>query len=339
MNDTTNWKVPKWPFLLGDGLLMIFGYFFVLHSPLPIRHWEIAAGCVVIGAALGVIPFILDYRAMGRALEVNALGTVTEKIDNLERLAGQITAATKQWSDVQDSVRGQAEKTALSAKAIADRMTNEVIEFSDFMKKMNDTEKATLKLEVEKMRRGEVEWLQVLVNILDHVFALHAAAVRSGDVKFAGPITNFQNASRDIARRVGLTLFTAGLDEPFNAERHQVAEGTEKPPAGAVVAETIGPGYTFQGKLLRPALVRLGGAAVPAKPPAPAAAPAPIAAPAPAPVAAPASAAAPAPVAPLAPAKKATVRPAAKPAVPQAPAAPVKTKAQLEDPFLLEPPD
>ena len=57
------------PFLAGDALLMIFGYFFVLHSPLPIRHWEIAAGCVALGAALGVIPFILDYRAMGRAME------------------------------------------------------------------------------------------------------------------------------------------------------------------------------------------------------------------------------------------------------------------------------
>ena len=31
----------------------------------------------------------------------------------------------------------------------------------------------------------------------------------------------------------------------------------KKLPDGAVVAETVGAGYTFQGKLLRPALVRL----------------------------------------------------------------------------------
>jgi molecular chaperone GrpE (heat shock protein) len=265
MNDTTNWKVPKWPFLLGDALLMIFGYFFVLHSPLPIRHWEIAAGCVIIGAALGVIPFILDYRAMGKALEVNALGAVAEKIENLEKLAGQISAATKQWADVQESVHGQAEKTALSAKAIADRMTTEVIEFSDFMKKMNDSEKATLRLEVEKLRRGEAEWLQVLVTVLDHVFALHAGAMRSGDVKFAGPVTNFQNTCYDVARRLGLVPFVGAAGEPFNAGRHKTLDGKE-PPAGAVVADTIGCGYTFQGQLLRPALVRLRDAAAPAKP-------------------------------------------------------------------------
>ena len=279
MNDATNWKVPKWPFLLGDVLLMVFGYFFVLHSPLPIRHWGIAAGCVAVGAILGVIPFILDYRAMGRALEVNALGAVAEKIQNLEKLAAQISSATNQWAGVQESVQGNSDKTVAVTKEIADRMAEEIHLFSEFMKKMNDSEKATLRLEVEKLRRGELEWLQVLVHILDHVFALHVAAVRSGDVKFAAPITTFQNACRDTARRLGLTPFAAEPNEPFDAERHQVAGSKETPPAGAVVAETIGSGYTFQGRLLRPALVRLrdwnAPAETPAEKPTAAASPAP----------------------------------------------------------------
>jgi len=261
MNDATDWKIPKWPFLLGDVLLMVFGYFFVLHSPLPIRHWEIAAGCVAVGAILGVIPFILDYRAMGKALEVNALGAVAEKIQNLEKLAAQISSATKEWTNAQV----QAEKTSTVAKEIADRMAEEIQQFSEFMKKMNDSEKATLRLEVEKLRRGELEWLQVLVHILDHVFALHTAAMHSGDVKFAAPITTFQNACRDTARRLGLTPFAAEPNEPFDAERHQVAGSKETPPAGAVVAETIGSGYTFQGRLLRPALVRLRDGNAPAE--------------------------------------------------------------------------
>jgi hypothetical protein len=95
---------------------------------------------------------------------------------------------------------------------------------------------------------------------------LHAAAARSGDEKFSTPITNFQNACRDTARRMGLTPFAAGLDEPFNAERHQVADGREVP-AASVVAETIAPGYTYQGRLLRPALVRLRDGNAPAETP------------------------------------------------------------------------
>jgi molecular chaperone GrpE (heat shock protein) len=227
---------------------------------------------------IGTLPFILDYRAMGNALEVNALGAVAEKIQNLEKLAAQISSATNQWAGVQETVQGNSDKTVAVTKEIADRMAEEIRLFSEFMKKMNDSEKATLRLEVEKMRRGELEWLQVLVNILDHVFALHTAAMRSGDVKFAAPITTFQNACRDTARRLGLMPFAAEPDKPFDAERHQVAGSKEMPPAGAVVAETVGSGYTFQGRLLRPALVRLrdGNAPAETQPPKPASAAPPV---------------------------------------------------------------
>ena len=259
MNDATNWKVPKWIFLIGDVLLLALAYFIVWKSPHPIAKWEIIAcfASAALGTVVGALPFILDYRAMGKLIEVNALGAVAEKIQNLEKLAAQISSATNQWAGVQESVQGNSDKTVAVTKEIADRMAEEIRLFSEFMKKMNDSEKATLRLEVEKLRRGELEWLQVLVHILDHVFALHTAGVRSGDVKFAAPVTNFQNACRDIARRLGLTPFAAEPNEPFDAERHQAAGNRETPPAGAVVAETIGSGYTFQGRLLRPALVRL----------------------------------------------------------------------------------
>jgi molecular chaperone GrpE (heat shock protein) len=280
MNDVANWKVPKWIFLISDVLLLALAYFIVWKSPHPIGKWEIIAcfASAALGTMIGTLPFILDYRAMGNALEVNALGAVAEKIQNLEKLAAQISSATNQWAGVQETVQGNSDKTVAVTKEIADRMAEEIRLFSEFMKKMNDSEKATLRLEVEKMRRGELEWLQVLVNILDHVFALHTAAMRSGDVKFAAPITTFQNACRDTARRLGLMPFAAEPDKPFDAERHQVAGSKEMPPAGAVVAETVGSGYTFQGRLLRPALVRLrdGNAPAETQPPKPASAAPPV---------------------------------------------------------------
>jgi len=39
--------------------------------------------------------------------------------------------------------------------------------------------------------------------------------------------------------------------------RHQLLEGEKAPPAGGLIAETLATGYTFQGRLLRPALVKL----------------------------------------------------------------------------------
>ena len=125
------------------------------------------------------------------------------------------------------------------------------------MQRMNESEKATLRLEVEKLRRAEVEWLQVVVRMLDHVYALHQGAVRSGQPNVLEQVGSFQNACREAARRVGLAPFAANPSEPFDAQRHQLAEGDARLPADAVVGETLAAGYTFQGKLLRPALVRL----------------------------------------------------------------------------------
>jgi molecular chaperone GrpE (heat shock protein) len=235
--------------------LLAFAYFIVWKSPHPISQWEIIA-CFVsagFGTVIGILPFILDYRVVGKLVEADALGSIAEKIQNLEQLAAQITSATNQWEIAQN----QAEKTSAGAKEIADKMGAEVREFSEFMGKMNDSEKATLRLEVEKLHRGETEWLQVLVRILDHVFALHAAAIHSNQPKLAEQITHFQNACHSTVRRIGLTPFIAAPDEPFDAERHQAVDAGEKPPTDAVVAETVGSGFTFQGKLLRPALVRL----------------------------------------------------------------------------------
>ena len=256
-NDVTKWEVPKWPFLAVYAALLGFAYYFIMGAPQSIHHWEVAAACVIVGAGLSVLPFYLDYRAMEKALEINSLGAVTEKIQNLEKLSEQIHAATDHWAIIQEAVQIEAGKTTATAQQITEKMAGEARQFTEFMQKMNDSEKATLRLEVEKLHRGEAEWLQVLVRILDHVYALHTAAVRTGDPKFAEPITNFQNACRETVRRIGLTPFVAVPDEKFNGELHQAAGANPKPPSGAVVAETVGTGYTFQGKLLRPALVRV----------------------------------------------------------------------------------
>ncbi|HEX5397933.1 MAG TPA: nucleotide exchange factor GrpE [Verrucomicrobiae bacterium] len=255
MNDPKHWTIPKWPFLLGDVLLLAAAYFLIEQAPHPIGRWEIitAAACVALGALLGALPFILDYRAVVKVIEAAALGSISEKIQNLDKVAGQINAATSEWLNVQT----QAERISAGANELAGKMAEEVRQFSEFMQKMNDNEKAALRLEVEKLRRGQGEWLQVLVRIFDHVFLLHAAAARSGQPEVVEQISNFQNACRDAARRIGLALFIAEPDEPFSAERHRTVDGAENLPSDSVVAETIGVGFTFQGQLLRPALVRL----------------------------------------------------------------------------------
>ena len=281
MNQAPVWTVPKWPFLAAGIFLMAGAFTVVEEAAHPISPMVICGilVCVALGAGFGCLPYWLEYRATGRLLEVNAVGTVAEQLGDLKHYAAQISAAADQWALVQETTKGNTDKTVAAAQEIAGRMAEEIREFNEFQVKLNDTEKGALRLEVDKLRRSEGEWLQVVARILDHIFALYNAAARSGNAELAEQIGQFQTACREAARRVGLVPFTAAPTEKFDAQKHR-AHGMENPPADALVAETLAPGMSYQGRLLRPALVRLqavqppGGAPVgadPAEPPAPAA--------------------------------------------------------------------
>src|SRR5258706_12772239 len=205
MSDHLQAKLPKWPFLSGDVILLGLAAFIVFHSRTPLALWQnvLGVGTVAFGACLAILPFLLEYRAAVRLAEAGKVATAVEQIQNLESLAGQISAATAQWQGVHEA----SDKTAATANQIADRMSGEIQAFTEFMKKANESEKATLRLEAEKLRRAEGEWLQIGVRMLDHAFALHQAAVRAGRADVIEQLGQFQNACRDVARRIGLAPF------------------------------------------------------------------------------------------------------------------------------------
>jgi len=257
MREPCHPSVSKWPFLCGDLILLGAAYFVYAQGkpPLSVGELCVGAGCIATGAVLSVMPFILQHRAELKLAEADRVADAVAQIKNLEKLAAQITGATAQWQDVQ----GEAGKTLQSAKSVTDKMTAEMQAFSEFFQRINENEKATMRLEVEKLRRAEAEWLQVLVHMLDHVYALHQGAVRSGQPSLIEQVTNFQNACRDSARRVGLAPFAPNREDAFDPQKHQTAEADPKPRPGSTVADTVATGYTFQGRILRPALVRLNG--------------------------------------------------------------------------------
>src|ERR1051326_5045358 len=184
-------------FFVGDLMLLGPAYFIYFQSK-PMGAWQIffIVLCVAGAAALGITPFLLEYLLALKLAEANALAEVGPKIQNVQGVAHQIASATNHWQSVQE----QAEKTAGLAKQISERMTAEVKGFKDFMQRSNDSEKANLRLEVEKLRRMEADWLQVLVRMLDHVYALHQGAVRTGQPRLIEQLGSFQTACRDAAR-------------------------------------------------------------------------------------------------------------------------------------------
>jgi molecular chaperone GrpE (heat shock protein) len=243
--------------------LAYYLFYWQANPKVPLSQWEVIACCVCVFLAtlLGITPYLLEYRAvikygaLMKLIETSSFTAATEKIQNLERCVAQIGAAT----DHLQTAQAQADKTAQLAHQISERMTEEVKGFSDFLQKANEGERATLRLEVDKLRRGEAEWLQVLVFMLDHIFALNKAAERSGQENLIRQLAQFQNACRDTARRVGLTAMVVTFGEVFDAQKHQLSEG-ETLTDGAI-SEVVASGYSFQGKIIRPVLVKLQAAA------------------------------------------------------------------------------
>ena len=247
--------MTKWPYYVADFVLAVLAIWIVNHYPHPLPFWPatLMVGCVAAAAALGVWPHRMEYQTAVQFAESDGLTDAIKEIRNVQTVAEQIRLATGQWQGVQE----HSAKTVAAAKEVSERITAEAQAFAEFMQKANDSEKATLRLEVEKLRRGEGQWLQVLVLLLDHVFALHQAGARSGQPNLEAQLARFQEACRDVVRRVGLTPFEAGSDEPFDAGKHQVPEGQPQPEPNARIAQTLAAGYTFQGQLVRRTLVAL----------------------------------------------------------------------------------
>jgi molecular chaperone GrpE (heat shock protein) len=254
MSDRSVPVLSKWPFIAGNAFLVVVAWVVVTQSPHPLSSLRclLCVGAVFAGALISIIPFWLEFQAAVKFAESNNLTDAVSQIAELKTLGGQIADATARWQDVQTA----ANKTAAAAQGVTDRMAAEVRAFTEFMQHANDSEKNALKLEVDKARRAEGEWLQIVVRMLDHIYALHQAGSRSGQPELSAQLEHFQHACREVVRRVGLIPYVAAPDEPFSAERHKVFDG-ETPAEGAQIGETLAAGYTYQGRLLRPALVKL----------------------------------------------------------------------------------
>src|SRR5580658_7659355 len=122
MNETPDLKIrkmPKSPFWLLYLVLMAAAYWIVSVATHPVSDtvWIIAGSLVALAAILCALPYYWDYQAAGRLVDVDAVTSVAEQMNDIKKYSAQISAATDQWARVQETTKGNAEKTvAASAK-------------------------------------------------------------------------------------------------------------------------------------------------------------------------------------------------------------------------------
>ncbi|MBI3881842.1 MAG: nucleotide exchange factor GrpE [Verrucomicrobia bacterium] len=253
------------PFLIGDAVLVAFAAYLAFYArPFGTAQMLACLAALAAAALLGCWPFVLKHQAALRLTENDQLTDAVAKIQQLEQVARQISSCTNAW----DAAQTAADKTVALAKGIAAGMTDEAARFRDFMGKAADSEKRTLTFETEKLRRAQGDWLSTVVALLDHVNALHAAAVRSGQENVIAQLTRFRAVCHDLVRRQGLVPFVPEPGAPFDDAAHALADENAQAEKGATIGEVLATGINFQGQLLRKSVVSLAGkeaAAVPAE--------------------------------------------------------------------------
>lgn len=249
-------QLAKWPFFVADAILLGVAVWIVFQAAKPLSTWPLISvvACAAIGAWICITPFLKQHETELKFAEADKLANTVDQLSNLRTLTNQISFATAQWQVVQEN----SSKTVTAAKEVADRIAADAQAFTEFMLKANDAEKAHLRLQIEKLRRGEGDWVQLVVHLLDHVFALYQAGVRSGQPGVAKQLTQFQAACRELVRRVGLVATEVKPGEPYDPKAHTLPDGHPTVEEGAVVTQVLATGYKFQSQTVRNALVVVG---------------------------------------------------------------------------------
>ncbi len=254
----TRSRLPLWPFLLADTFLVGTGGLLLWLGHRPLLWWEASLIVICVAAAAGsfIFPFTRRNHDDQALAQAKILSHTSLKLQQIDQLAAQITGATSQWREYHEQI---SQNTA-AAKAVAASMSAETQKTAELLQKANDVEKGNLRLEVEKLKRAEAEWIQIVVYILDHVFAMFQAANRSGQPAFVEQMGIFQNSCREAARRIGLVATLVKAGDPYDPNLHKLVENM-MPNGNSIVAETLATGYTFQGQIIRRPLVALKEAA------------------------------------------------------------------------------
>src|ERR1700761_7488808 len=131
MSESRDWIMPKWPFVLVWALFLAVavGVFYQAHRPMTEMEVILMVSMVVLSAITFCLPFVLDYKAAGKLLEVNAMSTVMDQMRDLQKYSEKIASATDQWARVQETTKGHSDRTISMAKDITERMAAEIKEF------------------------------------------------------------------------------------------------------------------------------------------------------------------------------------------------------------------
>ena len=127
---------------------------------------------------------------------------------------------------------------------------------ADFVNYKND-EARRLEDTARFMTRSMMQDLFPLLDSFELALKHFGAEKTTGESEQEKGMLLIRSQMMDILKKRGLEMIAVTMGEPFNPEKHEALGEVEADLPSGSIAEEIQKGYTLQGRVLRPARVRV----------------------------------------------------------------------------------
>ena len=242
-------QLPKWPFLLGDAVLLGTAWIIASQSRDPFSGAPLIAivACVMLGALLGAIPFLSDYaRKQDEALD--------ERQRSLETLSRTVAASAEQISIAAGGlheITEIAQRNLTTAEHLPHKLQEKIAEFKAGLENAHSDEREELEKELATLRAGESERLESTADKITKATAeftrLEAAAqkhISAGADAMAKASAAAAQAAGNLQEKLDATLTQikaqlAALESAAQSLKLPPAPTSTPAPAAPRVPETV----------------------------------------------------------------------------------------------------
>lgn len=133
--------IPKWPFYLGDILLISIGFTILLSADsLHQSDYIWSVGCILVGAILFVTPFILEFM---QAVKWSSEKPFQSDLNEIQRLNGVIEEFQSIKKILSDQIEAQEHGVVL-LESLLKRLANGLVDFNDNLAVLNELKEPLL---------------------------------------------------------------------------------------------------------------------------------------------------------------------------------------------------
>ncbi len=153
--------VKRWPFLLGDALLLAVAFGAVAaggQSPLETGTIIVVAACALLGVGLFVTPFLLEYDARVRLAEASVRDQLDHQAKRLTQVAEQLSHAISRSQSTEE----QAGQVLGTLEELSEKLASQSDDLAQSLARASDREVNELKAEVERLARDREQQFSAL---------------------------------------------------------------------------------------------------------------------------------------------------------------------------------